>query len=95
MKRTSAFMTLCTAIIFGTVGLCLAAILVRGFVLSVLWGWFAVPLGAPALGVVSALGLSVLLSYLLHHTTGNKSLSDVFIEALAALSVGYVFHLFM
>lgn len=32
-----------------------------GFVISVLWGWFVVPLGAPAVGVWHAAGLCTLV----------------------------------
>lgn len=30
-----------------------------GFVLSVLWGWFVVPLGVPPIGVLQATGLTL------------------------------------
>jgi hypothetical protein len=31
--------------------------LTHGYALSVLWGWFVVPFGAPAIGVAHAIGL--------------------------------------
>lgn len=49
-----------------TAGLLAAAVLLlvplvlwRAWALAVLWGWFAVPLGAPPVGVAAAFGLSV------------------------------------
>lgn len=44
-------------------GVVAAAIIIRGFILTVLWGWFAVPLGLPALSIPMALGLSILTAY--------------------------------
>lgn len=33
----------------------------RGYVLSILWRWFAVPLGMPAIGVSVSIGFCLLL----------------------------------
>lgn len=94
--NTQAALALCGAAFFGAVGLFLAAILVRGFVLTVLWGWFAVPVfGLPALGIAPALGLTVLLNYLLNHKREAQTLGGIFDGALAALGVGWVIHLFV
>jgi hypothetical protein len=91
-----AAVAVCGAAFIGAVGLFLAAVLARGFVLTVLWGWFAVPVfGLPALGIAPALGLTVLLGYLLNHKKEGQSLADIFAGALAALGVGWVIHLFM
>ncbi len=93
--KTSAVLAVLCASAVGVVGLFLAAILARGFVLTVLWGWFAVPVfGLPALGIAPALGLTVLLNYLLNHKKDNQSLLGIFGGALAALGVGWVIHLF-
>jgi hypothetical protein len=42
----------------------LAAIPWHGFVYAQLWGWFAVPLGLPAVGMWHALGVAVLFRLL-------------------------------
>ena len=77
-------------------GLFVAAVVARGLVLTVLWGWFAVPVfGLPALGVASAIGLSVLLVYTLNCAKTKGSLGDVFLQALSALGAGWVIHLFL
>lgn len=37
----------------------------RGFVLHILWGWFMVPIfGLPALSVVAAIGVSLVVSFM-------------------------------
>jgi len=80
----------------------------KGYVLSVLWGWFIVPIfGAPALGVVPAIGLAVMLAYLSYRAYGHqkdeRSWSDQFLERSVmsvvhpsfALCFGWIVHLFM
>lgn len=39
------------------------SILLSGFTVSTLWGWFVVPLGMQAIGVAHGVGLSVFISY--------------------------------
>lgn len=41
-------------------------VVLGGFVLSVIWGWFIVPVfaSAPALGIGSSIGVSMVVSYL-------------------------------
>lgn len=39
-------------------------VLVNGFTLSVLWGWFVVPLGGPDIGIAEAFGLSLVATLL-------------------------------
>jgi hypothetical protein len=36
----------------------------RGYVLSLLWAWFAVPMGLPPIGVAMACGLSTVVALL-------------------------------
>lgn len=94
--KTPAILAVLCASAIGVVALFLAAVLVRGLVISVLWGWFVVPVfGLPALHVAPALGLAVLLNYLLNHKKGAASLMDIFLGALAALGVGWVIQLFV
>lgn len=53
-------------IITKTIGLAVAIVVVallvveQGWAISVLWGWFLVPLGAPAIGIAAAVGIAVL-----------------------------------
>lgn len=46
----------------------------EGAVLSVLWGWFVVPLfGLPPLSLPFAIGLALVVGLLTAHKTGNES----------------------
>lgn len=47
----------------------------RGWAISVLWGWFVVPLGVPALSILSAIGLSFLVELLTFNST--RAIKDV------------------
>jgi uncharacterized membrane protein len=96
MKAKECVTAYCVAVI-GIMAIFLAAILMRGFVLTVLWGWFIVPVfGLPALGLAPALGLTVLLNYLFAaHTREARSLGTIFQETLGVLVVGCILHLFM
>jgi phosphatidylglycerophosphate synthase len=59
----------------GCIGYILASIpltVYRGWALSVLWGWFVVPLfGAPPLSIPYAIGLSLLVGFLTTHYDGS------------------------
>lgn len=41
-------------------GLLAGVSILRGWVLSVIWGWFMVPLGAPAIGIAAAIGVALI-----------------------------------
>ena len=71
-----------------------------GLVLSILWGWFIVPLGLPEIGLANAIGVSLVVGFLTrHHATSEKDLSDRIIESLITplivLGFGWVVHLFL
>lgn len=36
----------------------------QGWAISTLWGWFIVPLGVPAIGIASAIGIAITFSVL-------------------------------
>lgn len=54
-------------IIFGTIGLLVVATLWRAWVLTVLWSWFLIPLGAPAISITSAIGISLVVGMFTSH----------------------------
>ena len=60
-----------TVAFFGAIGLGL--ILWSGWVAATLWSWFLVPIGVPALTVLQAAGICVILRFL----TFNVNLSDL------------------
>lgn len=87
-------------------------ILLGGWVLSVLWGWFIVPtFGAPALNIVPAIGLSVMIRVCLtQRVSGGESDAGMVKDGkmvrvaraivppavlLYCLFIGWIVHLFM
>ena len=48
--------------ILGGIALAAIAILVGGFAVSTMWGWFVVPLGAPVMSLAHGYGLSLFVS---------------------------------
>lgn len=91
--------------------LVLVAILVRGWALMVLWGWFIVPTfaGAPNLTIPSALGIAALFglftSHLAQKTATNKepdpykafgdAMGTSVGGALVSVGIGWIITLFM
>jgi hypothetical protein len=81
----------------------------NGYALSVLWGWFVVPVfHLPVLTVVPAIGIAMVVGYLTHQTepdveekereTGEKLLrliALVFFRPAFALFFGWIVHQFM
>lgn len=95
-------------IIFGVGLLMIASSIFNGYVLSVLWGWFVVPIfDAPSLGLIPAIGVALVAGYLTYQDHNCKRESKSFPEELLrsifmailkpsfALFFGWVFHLFM
>jgi hypothetical protein len=87
---------------FGVMGLLALAATFNGWVLSILWGWFFVPiLGLPALGVAQAIGISTVVGYLTHQhrktPEGEEAEAFAYIAAqpLFALLIGYIVKSFM
>lgn len=81
--------------------------ILRGWALSVLWGWFAVPLGLPILSVVNAMGIMLIVSVCSTKSNSVKESSDLtssefwselLVAALApifAISAGYIYNYYM
>ena len=81
-----------------------AAILVHGFVLKLMWAWFLIPLGLPALGLAHACGLGLLARYLTwqrmpksedDEDANMRRLALNFIYPCIILSLGAIIHSFM
>lgn len=79
------------------------AIVWRGFVLSVLWAWFLVPLGAPAIGIALAVGLTTTWAILSPHPFRKAEQHDkqlevwswLFMFPLIGLAMGWVVKQFL
>jgi hypothetical protein len=89
------------AVLIGIVGLVLLAMVWRGFVLSILWGWFMVPLGLPNISVALAIGIAGVVGMLTHQIQVSKDEEDgakkflaAFMIPLFALGVGWIVHQF-
>lgn len=95
-----------TTLIFGAVVIGIIGTLFGGFALSVLWGWFVVPVfDTPPLGIAQAIGLAMIVSFLtgkykLH--AGNdtaEKIADLFSEAFFmptyALVIGWIIYQFV
>lgn len=74
---------------------------VNGIVISILWGWFIVPLGMPSLSVVNAVGMGLVISMFTARPTKSTSDEDIFAAflfglfyPLLMLGLGFLWHLF-
>jgi hypothetical protein len=76
-------------------------VVLRGFVLSRLWGWFIVPLGLPSIGIAQACGIALILGFLSYSkstTTKDNYVErtvEAFVSALACWGFGAIVHWFM
>jgi hypothetical protein len=53
--------------------------IINGFVLTVLWGWFVIPLfSLPPLNIPQAIGISIIVSYLTHRKTETEDKDEGF-----------------
>lgn len=75
---------------------------IRGFVLSVLWDWFMVPLGVAEIGIAWAIGLSLIVGFFTSHLYSGENKKDAgeivvggIFNSLFALFLGWIIHLFM
>lgn len=72
------------------------AVILRGWVLSIIWGWFAVPIfGLPPLGIAEAIAVALVLAMLTHqHHPGKGDLSEqasyAFLGPPLVLCVGWI-----
>lgn len=74
----------------------IVGIVLRGWVLSTLWGWFLVPLGAVEIGIAAALGISIIIGMFTTHLTHDtvkvklndqRTLPDLF-ATIVSKSIG-------
>lgn len=85
------------------VALIASAAFFEGFVLSIMWKWFLVPLEIPAIGIAHAVGISTMVGMSTHQTfrgergddAWKKTVSAAFVVPLMALVIGVVVLQFM
>ncbi|MGW1422741.1 hypothetical protein ACWAT4_21805 [Bradyrhizobium manausense] len=81
----------------GVVGLILITAILRGWALSIIWGWFAVPIfGLPSLSIPQAIAVSLLVSMMTHqHIPQSKDepwkpLMTGLLTPFVALLIGWI-----
>jgi hypothetical protein len=67
----------CAGVILAIIALPLIVVvssIANGFVLTVLWSWFVIPIfSLPPLNIPQAIGISLVMSYLTHQKTESKN----------------------
>jgi hypothetical protein len=76
-------------------------VILRGFALSVLWGWFLTPLGLPEIGLAHAIGIALVVAMLTSRQSDSEDkekaferLFQGFLVPLIALLFGWIIHAF-
>lgn len=97
-------------IIAGIIGSIFLVAVLRGWVLTFLWGWFVVPFGVPQIGIAWSIGLAGLVGMMMPNNMARPGEKVERSEALAkfvevyallvtmpltALLCGWITHLFM
>lgn len=90
------------AAVLGIIALFALALVWRGLVLSIMWGWFIVPLGAPEIGVALAIGIAGTIGMITHKMDGGekpegqatKEMVMLFTVPLILLGLGWIVHQF-
>jgi hypothetical protein len=108
MKTSRDDVAALVGVIFGAVivfgALLIWATLIGGFVTLKMWGWFAVPLGAPTISFWHAVGLAMLVAWFTHKPSKQEDdpakkmvngLTEMFIYPALTLLFGYIVHCFM
>jgi hypothetical protein len=90
----------CVGLLVLTVVAVVLGAVMNGYVLSVLWGWFVVPLfSAPPLSVATAIGLSLAVGMLVSHesssSSGKKDTSDAIAAVVSRVILAPLFTLFV
>lgn len=71
----------------------------NGYVISVLWRWFAVPLGIPSISAVHGIGIDLLVGLLVFKAIDLKASADDYLKAafvpVIALAIAWPVHLLM
>lgn len=80
-------------------GITVPLFVLNGFVLSNLWAWFVVPLGAPPIGIAEGIGLAIVVAAMRDSTPRPQKEEDfttmairVFVGPFITLGIGYVVH---
>lgn len=89
------FFTLALASI-GIAGILIALTVEQGWVISILWGWFLVPIGLPAISIPVAIGIALTVSAMRMKRVKSanddpwETLAYAVIAPVVALSIGWI-----
>lgn len=84
------------------IGLISLTAIINGWALSILWGWFFVPvLHLPSISIPQAIGISLVVSFLTHQyrkTEQKDNYEEImyaFVKPVTALVIGYIVKSFL
>lgn len=63
-------------LIVGLISLVVISVVLRAWVLTVLWGWFLVPVGVFELSITTAIGVSIIVNLFTQHLAKDSSDED-------------------
>jgi hypothetical protein len=77
------------------IALILLLIIQQAWAISVLWGWFIVPLGLPAIGIAAAIGISTTMSAMRGRLKGPddegwKTIAKSVLQPWFCLAIGWI-----
>ena len=92
MKNSITTTIIATPFAIALIGL---LVIQQAWAISVLWGWFIVPLGLPAIGIAAAIGISVTMSAMRGHRKGPddkgwKSIAMAVLHPWFFLAIGWI-----
>jgi hypothetical protein len=76
--------------ILGIAALVVTMAVMRGWVLSIMWDWFIVPLGVAALSIPAAIGVALVVGLLTHSSSGSNSTEKGELSDRAGRLVGLI-----
>lgn len=88
-------------VILGVPGLIAVLSIWRGYVLSIMWAWFLVPLGMTPISVSLAIGFALIVGFLTvnnqkkEHDGVVDSLASSIATPLVFLIIGWIVHFFV
>lgn len=80
----------CFVVTIGYVAALILAAIMKGWALSVMWGWFIVPLfKLPAMSIPQAIGIGMIVSYLTNQSQSKEDVQDKSFTELIGRLLGY------
>lgn len=99
MDSIAGIVLLIIGAISAVAGVLVGSVLINGYVLSILWVWFLVPLGLPAISIAHSIGIAMIASWLTYQDDASKQDEKgsglrlfllLIVRPLLTLGIGYV-----